>query len=240
MSSVSFITVPTNQGSSFSLPVKHGVNSSKHTLSKSLSQNQEPDNVEISTTGRENLEQVSDKQILELEKNSKRTDKLSKDQELSRGEQVVIEQLKRVDREVRNHELAHKAAAGSFAKGGTSLKYTIGPDGKKYVVGGHVNIDTSTIPNNPEATIRKAQSIRSAALAPANPSSQDRSVAASAVKMESDARMKIREEQKGESDDVTQVNNDKNKTNVNSIFPKLLKNNVDTFYSVGSILDTQV
>jgi len=60
----------------------------------------------------------------------------------------------------------------------------IGPDGKKYAVGGHVNIDTGAIPNDPEATIRKAKAIRSAALAPANPSSQDRSVSTEIAKIE--------------------------------------------------------
>ncbi|MGR3174756.1 MAG: putative metalloprotease CJM1_0395 family protein [Candidatus Scalindua sp.] len=240
MSSVTFTIEPTNRGTTFSPSGEHGMRSSTHTLSKSPLHNQKPDKVEISTTAREKLEQETEEQIQELEKTSKGTGKLTVDMKLSQGEQRVVEKLKRVDREVRNHELAHKAAAGSVAKGGASFNYTIGPDGKKYAVGGHVNIDTSTIPNDPEATIRKAKVIRSAALAPANPSSQDRSVAVSASKMESDARMELREEQEEESDDVTQVNGEENTTDVNSILQSLIQSNENTFHSVGGSLDIQV
>ena len=56
---------------------------------------------------------------------------------------------------------------------------------------GEVSIDVSAVPGDPEATIRKAQVIRKAALAPANPSSQDRSVAYAATKMEMKARQEL-------------------------------------------------
>lgn len=240
MSSVTFTTEPSNRGTTFSPSGEHGMRSSMHTLSKSPSHNQEHDKVEISTTAREKLEQETEEQIQELKKTSKGTEKLTVDMKLSQEEQREVGKLKKVDREVRNHELAHKAAAGSFAKGGASFNYTIGPDGKKYAVGGHVNIDTSAIPNDPEATIRKAKVVRSAALAPANPSSQDQSVAASAAKMESNARMELREEQEEESDDVTQVNGEENTTDANSILQSLIQSNEDTFHSVGGSLDIQI
>ena len=44
---------------------------------------------------------------------------------------------------------------------------------------------------DPEATIRKAQTIKSAALAPQDPSSQDRRVAAEASRMEQEARQEL-------------------------------------------------
>lgn len=146
---------------------------------------------------------------------------------------------KKTDREVRSHELAHKAAAGGLARGGASFKYATGPDGKRYAVGGHVNIDTSPVPNDPEATIRKAQAVRSAALAPAEPSPQDRSVAASAVKMEREARMELKEEQKEETDGVTQVGYEENTTDVNSLLQNLIQSYEDPFHSIGSALDIQ-
>ena len=78
---------------------------------------------------------------------------------------------------VRAHEQAHKAAAGAHAKGGPTYEYQSGPDGKRYAVGGEVQIDTSPVPNDPQATIQKMQQVQRAANAPAEPSSQDRRVA---------------------------------------------------------------
>ena len=112
-------------------------------------------------------------------------------QQLSADEKKQVEQLKRRDSEVKRHEQAHKAAAGQFASGGPSYEYQTGPDGKQYAVGGEVQIDTSEVPNDPQATIQKAQQIKRAALAPKDPSAQDRNVAAEASKMESKARQEL-------------------------------------------------
>lgn len=100
------------------------------------------------------------------------------DDVLSDEEQREVEKLKSRDREVRAHENAHKAAAGSYARGGPHYQHQSGPDGRKYAVGGSVDIDTSPVRNDPQATIQKMQIVRRAALAPAEPSSQDRKVAA--------------------------------------------------------------
>jgi hypothetical protein len=113
-----------------------------------------------------------------------------------------IEKLKARDREVRNHEQAHKVAAGPYAVGGPSLQYTIGPDGRLYAVGGEVKLDTSEVPNNPEATIRKAQTLRRAALAPAETSAQDRQVATEARAMEMRARQELMRERKAEAEET--------------------------------------
>ncbi len=115
-------------------------------------------------------------------------------------EKQQVEQLRARDREVRTHEAAHKAAAGSFAQGGPVYQYQTGPDGKRYAVGGEVNIDTSKIPNDPEATLQKAQTIRRAANAPAQPSSQDRRVAAQASQLETEARQEIAQKQASRQD----------------------------------------
>lgn len=110
---------------------------------------------------------------------------------LSEAEQLQLAQLKQIDTEVRAHELAHLAAAGQYAKGGASFQYQRGPDGQSYAVGGEVQIDTSR-EASPEATISKMQTVRAAALAPADPSPQDRKVAARASMVMTDAGQELR------------------------------------------------
>ncbi len=101
-----------------------------------------------------------------------------------------VRELKARDREVRAHEAAHVAAGGSVVRGGARLQYVRGPDGVLYATGGEVSIDTSKA-GTPEATMAKAEIIRRAALAPAKPSGQDRSVAADAARMAMQARQEI-------------------------------------------------
>lgn len=124
--------------------------------------------------------------------------------ELNEQELKQLRELRQRDREVRAHEQAHAAAAGSLAKGGPSYSYQRGPDGKSYAVGGEVQIDTSAVSGDAEATAAKAQQIRRAALAPAQPSQQDRAVAAAASAMESRARIEIAREK--QEDAVEKLN----------------------------------
>jgi len=116
-----------------------------------------------------------------------KTAKAGTEQELTDAEKRVVEQLKKRDAEVKAHERAHLAAGGPYVSGGATFEYQRGPDGKNYAVGGEVSIDVSS-ESTPEATIRKMQVVRRAALAPADPSSQDRSVAAKATQLEARAR----------------------------------------------------
>jgi DNA repair exonuclease SbcCD ATPase subunit len=109
-------------------------------------------------------------------------------------EQRQIQQLAERDREVKAHEQAHQAVGGQYA-GAMSFTYERGPDGKNYAIGGEVPIDTGKIANDPQATLDKAETIRRAALAPAEPSSQDRRVAAQAVQMSLEARAEIQLQQ---------------------------------------------
>ncbi len=133
-------------------------------------------------------------------------------QPVSEEEARIIQQLQTTDREVRAHEQAHKAAAGPYAVGGPTYEYTTGPDGKRYAVGGEVKIDTAPVPDNPEATIVKAQTIRRAALAPAEPSGQDRQVAAKATQLERQARQQIQEEQRAENQEKTEKTEEEGST----------------------------
>ena len=109
---------------------------------------------------------------------------------LTEEERRVVAELKKRDAEVRAHEAAHKAAAGAYG-GAVSFTFQQGPDGRRYAVGGEVPIDVSTVPGDPQATVRKMQQIRRAATAPAEPSGADRAVAAAATKAMLEAQSDI-------------------------------------------------
>ncbi len=111
--------------------------------------------------------------------------------ELSSEEVIELHKLQARDTEVRAHEQAHLSSAGQYAAGGPSFTFQTGPDGKKYAIGGEVPIDVSK-ENNPDATILKMRTIRRAALAPANPSSTDRQIAAQAAIYEAQAQLEKR------------------------------------------------
>jgi len=121
----------------------------------------------------------------------KKQSKTKSDQnQLTPEEQKQVDDLKKRDREVKAHERAHISAGGNYVRGGANYSYQRGPDGQLYAIGGEVSIDT-TSERTPEETLRKAQTIRRAALAPAKPSSTDRAVAAKATRMEQQARIEI-------------------------------------------------
>lgn len=115
---------------------------------------------------------------------------LVQDNDLNLQEVAQLQQLKLRDTEVRTHEQAHLSAAGQYARGGASYTYQKGPDGSSYAVAGEVNIDLAK-ESTPEATIAKMQTIKHAALAPANPSGADRRVAAQANLKETQARQEL-------------------------------------------------
>jgi len=114
------------------------------------------------------------------------------EQALTTEQRQQMQKLRQADQQVRQHEATHQAAGGQYVQGSPSYQYKTGPDGKQYAVGGEVRIDTSAVPGDPEATIRKMQQIRRAALAPAQPSAQDLAVAAKAAQVEQRARAELR------------------------------------------------
>lgn len=114
-------------------------------------------------------------------------------QERTAAEERIVRQLQERDREVKAHERAHLAGAGQYARGGAAYSFQQGPDRRRYAVGGEVAIDISK-EKTPEETIQKMQTVKRAALAPAAPSSADRSIAASASALESQARQEIQRE----------------------------------------------
>ena len=125
-------------------------------------------------------EEIND-QAVDQENETTNSEKLSKEEE------IQVQKLKDRDKEVRVHEQAHIAASGGLVQGGASYTYEQGPDGKRYAIGGEVSIDTSE-GKTPEETIEKMSNVIRAALAPAEPSSQDRAVAAAASQTMSKAK----------------------------------------------------
>lgn len=105
-------------------------------------------------------------------------------------QQAAIQKLAHRDREVRAHEQAHASVGGSHA-GHPNYQFTSGPNGVRYASSGHVNIDISPVKGDPQATVEKMQQVQRAALAPANPSAQDRAVASKATAQAAEARAEL-------------------------------------------------
>ncbi|WP_415893456.1 putative metalloprotease CJM1_0395 family protein [Neptuniibacter sp. PT8_73] len=102
----------------------------------------------------------------------------------------ITRDLAKRDREVRAHEQAHASIGGQYTSA-PSYTYERGPDGRLYAVAGEVKIDTSPVPNDPQATLEKAEIIQRAALGVAEPSAADRAAAADARAMAAEARAEI-------------------------------------------------
>lgn len=118
------------------------------------------------------------------------------DRQLSPEERQIVLQLQQTDAKVRAHEQAHAAAGGAYA-GSPEYEYTRGPDGKMYAVSGEVSIDVSP-EEDPSATVAKMEAVLRAASAPADPSAQDRKVAAQAEAQLAKARAEERTQEKAE------------------------------------------
>jgi len=121
-----------------------------------------------------------------------------REEDLTPQEAQDVRQLEIRDQQVRRHEQAHLAVAGSYAISAPAYQYVTGPDGKRYAVAGEVSISTSP-EATPEETLKKAQVIRRAALAPGDPSPQDRRIAAAAARLEAQARRELAEQKAEEA-----------------------------------------
>lgn len=156
-------------------------------------------NINVSSTSASSLDTIRPNRVQSSTHNT--------DSEFSTQQNQEIKELKARDKEVRAHEAAHIAAGHGLVRGGASYSFQRGPDGIQYAIGGEVNIDITAVNGDPEATLQKASQIQAAALAPAQPSAQDRSVAAKAAKMAVEARAEINTQQKTEPEQkVNQFN----------------------------------
>lgn len=104
---------------------------------------------------------------------------------------ATVAELEQREQEVIAHENAHRAAGGALVRGG-GYEYVQGPDNRRYIAGGDVQIDTSGVSGDPEATMAKAEQIIRAAMAPVEPSAQDLKVAAQARSMYNQASAEAR------------------------------------------------
>ena len=114
----------------------------------------------------------------------------SEAESVSNEQRAQVAELAKTDRQVRAHEQAHASVGGRYA-GAPSFNYERGPDGRQYATSGEVSIDTSPIPNDPQATLAKALIVQRAALAPSDPSATDRRIAAEAAATAAQARIEI-------------------------------------------------
>lgn len=174
--------------------------------SKSASDNAQADTQSADPQEGQEASQQSDRINDEIDQKQARQDQ-QQQQDLN-----IIRELTLRDNEVRAHEQAHSAVGGQYA-GSANYTYQRGPDGVNYAVGGEVPIDAGVVAGDPQATLEKMQLVQRAALAPAEPSSQDRQVAALASQQANQARAEIASESLGTSspskrNDQGNVNND--------------------------------
>lgn len=108
--------------------------------------------------------------------------------ELTSDERAQLAELKAVDTKVRAHEAAHQS--GAAAAGGASFTYQKGPDGIMYAVGGEVPVRIQT-GSTPQESISNLQGVIATALAPADPSPQDISIASKARVMMMKAQQEL-------------------------------------------------
>ena len=138
----------------------------------------------------------SEEQQQEAKKEEQQKEQVTQEQQ----EAEQVKELKARDTEVRIHEQAHASVGGKHA-GSPSYEYQRGPDGSNYAVGGEVQIDVAEIEGDPQATIEKMQTVRAAALAPAEPSGADRAIAADATQKLAAAQAELANTDKVDTDD---------------------------------------
>lgn len=152
----------------------------------------------------------SDSQKLQEESKQKKQPQAT--EELSQDEKRLVNELQARDSEVRAHEAAHQS--GGASTGGASYTYQQGPDGKMYAIGGEVSVSMRS-GSTPEETIRNAQAVIAAAMAPSDPSGQDLAVASSArvmiMKAEQQKAKELQEELSGKDTYKNEANKNANK-----------------------------
>lgn len=112
--------------------------------------------------------------------------------ELSQSDQELLQRLQARDAKVRNHEAAHVMAAGGQASLPT-YEYQLGPDGRRYAIGGAVNLSILST-GEAGADARQAGRALRAALATGEPSAKDIQAAGKARDLMTKAMQKAAEQ----------------------------------------------
>lgn len=162
-------------------------------------------------------------------KNHENKSENSTGNEFSESEKREIEKLKRRDREVRTHEMAHQSAGGQYAGSAASYSYTTGPDNRRYAVGGSVDIETSPA-KTPEETVKKAEQIKRAATAPTQPSGADLQIAAKATRMKMEAQAELNQKNISSEDDINKGSSEINENNDSKFINEYLINKRKSSY----------
>ncbi|WNO59813.1 putative metalloprotease CJM1_0395 family protein [Rheinheimera sp. MMS21-TC3] len=151
----------------------------------------QPSNNPESTKDTETYQAINPRSKQNSEQDAKKEQQAeAEDKQAEAAELKAIAKLKARDTEVKTHEQAHASVGGSYAAA-PSYSYEQGPDGKRYAVGGEVQIDVAPVANDPKATVAKMQQVQAAALAPAQPSSADLAIAAKAAQQAQQARAEL-------------------------------------------------
>ncbi|MPY70784.1 MAG: hypothetical protein GEU92_11925 [Alphaproteobacteria bacterium] len=114
--------------------------------------------------------------VLREEKQAKADGAAVDERGLTAREAALIAELGRMDRDVRDHEMAHYFAAQPHSAF-PEYWYVSGPLSRRYAVSGITRFDASEVEGDIAASLRKLQKLRQAALAPRAPSDEDRRVA---------------------------------------------------------------
>jgi hypothetical protein len=108
------------------------------------------------------------------------------------GDEKMLRELQQRDAQVRSHESAHVMAAGGQASMPT-YSYQTGPDGRRYAIGGSVDISMISSGDS-EQSARQAQKAYRAAMAAGEPSSADMQAASRAM----NRAMEAKQDEQGE------------------------------------------
>lgn len=98
--------------------------------------------------------------------------------------------LEKGEAKIERHVAAHNAVGSQYSSAPT-YSYGTADDGTRYIVSGDVSFDTSTVANNPEQTLSKAQLIQRAALAPSDPTPSDIAASQRAQQLANDTRLEM-------------------------------------------------
>ncbi len=107
------------------------------------------------------------------------------EQASSTAENASLAQLRQRDGQVRQEETAHAAAAGDIA-GAVQYDYEVGPDGRRYAVGGSVGVSINA--GNAQQAERLGQRLSAAAMAAISPSGADQSAARAGERLQNYAK----------------------------------------------------
>lgn len=108
---------------------------------------------------------------------------------LSEAERQEVRRLRSQERRLSMAQNAQRQLAGPYARS-VSRSFRNGPDGVGYAVDGSISLDT-TASSSPQENLKKAQTLRAAAMASGQPSASDMEAIARANQMEAKAQLEM-------------------------------------------------